>query len=282
MAADQILVNSSGSTKIDTYTVATDKHRQAVVLGDPATQANVAAVTNSAPSSSAMGLVTRVVGYPTPAALAAGMANPTTPAFGSHLLVWNGSTWDPADSIGGKQKVVLYDSTGAEIAFAGSVGATISANADGTNNTANQDRVVARLEKYRAKSLDWIRGDLGIDEWVYQASHVATGSEDLADQTNPGYKGALFFWKVSGVTGGTSPTFTLSVHWKDPASGSYGTLASFGPESGTFEKIYFVGPEDMAASGGQRIYLPKVWRIQSTFTGSPTNVTWSLGVCYIP
>lgn len=77
MADADVAITAGSGTKIDTRTVGagTDEHRQVVVIGDPSTAANVAAVDNQADGVDA--------------------ATRRALAVTAQLLVWDGSGWDP-------------------------------------------------------------------------------------------------------------------------------------------------------------------------------------------
>lgn len=70
-------------------TVYRERHRLAGALA-----AELAVIANAAPGSSDYALAVRQVGIPAAAALADGFSNPTTITVGSHILTWNGTSWD--------------------------------------------------------------------------------------------------------------------------------------------------------------------------------------------
>lgn len=88
MADTDISITAGAGTKIDTRTVGAgvDEHRQVVVVGDPATAANVQTV-------SAGGAALVDTELPAAAALSDSIGNPTSPMVGSGGMLYDGTDW---------------------------------------------------------------------------------------------------------------------------------------------------------------------------------------------
>lgn len=288
MPADQILVNSSGATKIDTQTVDTDKHRQVIGVGDPTTRASVASVLSTVPASNALGITTRVVGVPAAAALADGMANPTTLIFGADTLVWNGTTWDRLKSILGAAYVNLRASDGSEIAFPSTVGATISANADGASNTRDQDAVVARGEKWAGDG--WDRDVTFQDVTLRAAATISTiTSGDSGEQTNRGHKGILIYIETSGaITGTGTPELYIGLQYKSPSGAWHNIMnnfsAEYAPADGQLSKLWALYPAPLIGhANSQQSILSRKWRVNWQTTGTTISVpNFFIGATLLP
>ena len=114
------------------------------------------------------------------------------------------------------------------------------------------------------------------------AAHATGSAVNSADQTNYIHKGALFFLNVT-VEAGSGKTLSLKIQGKDPISGNYIDIYSFGVlvthATGTFGAL--VHPGIIAADIGSGIIaakvgiLPKVWRAAVTASDA-TSWTYSL------
>ena len=88
-----VTITAGTGTSIDTIAVSGNE-RQIMVIGDPITAANRAAVSNAAIADSVQAMGVRQAGVPAAAAGADAVANPTTIILSSFLSGFNGTTWD--------------------------------------------------------------------------------------------------------------------------------------------------------------------------------------------
>lgn len=142
-------------------------------------------------------------------------------------------------------------------------------------------------------------GTLALAEITVQSSQAVTssGSANGTSFTNPGHRGALFFFNVSSraSSGGQSPTLDVRVHGQDPVSTNFFSLpgASFAQvTTSTSAQTLLVYPSAPASSGSSfrtvAAALPRTWRIQwvaenlDSGGGQPGTYEFTVGAIYIP
>lgn len=110
--------------------------KQPVKIVDGTTDANEAAVTASGDLQVTLAGETVDTELPTAVALADNTANPTAPAVGAHLLVWDSATWDraPGDSADG---LVVNLGANNDVTITGSVDTELPAAAALADAAAN-------------------------------------------------------------------------------------------------------------------------------------------------
>jgi len=120
------------------------------------------------------------------------------------------------------------------------------------------------------------------------ASAARTATTTSADQTNKGenlnVRGVLVTLDVTAIT--ATPSITLSIQAKDPASGKYeALLTASAAVTATGTHSYLVYPGAGSASGDVTqvagFVLPNTWRI-SVAHGDTDSITYSAGGMLLP
>lgn len=112
-------------------------------------------------------------------------------------------------------------------------------------------------------------------------SGQGVGTYNTADQFNAAAKG-IRIWVVVTAFTGTTPTLTVAIQEKDPASGNYDTILVTANITGVGTTILTVYPGLTAAANSvANNVLPRTWRIQSVVGGTTPALTATIGICTI-
>lgn len=109
----------------------------------------------------------------------------------------------------------------------------------------------------------------------------ATAGGNSADQTNANGRGLQLGINITAITG-TSPTLTVTVQGKDPASGQYYTLlqsAALTAAAFTLLTIYPGAPSTANVSTPQ--VLPRTWRVLYAIGGTTPSVSATVSASVI-
>jgi hypothetical protein len=219
------------------------------------------------------------------AALAdAAAANPTTSTVGAVPLLMNATTVD-------RQRAVVagLNSTGTGIAAAGMVGQFDDAST--TAVTENQF-AIARISSRRAQLVEGVasgtpvlvdyskKGDttLATQSATLLASASRTTTQTSSDLSTKGWRGLHVILDVTDVA--ASPSVTVTINGKDPASGKYYLLLSGAAVVTAVTNVYKVAPGITAtANVSASDVLPAT--IQVVVTANNANAgTYSLGMSF--
>jgi len=155
--------------------------------------------------------VTRVQGtvtvdseLPSAGSLADATANPTAPAVGSHLLAYNGTTWDRVISTQGALKAAsVMLSSGSLVVENAASGATDS-------NSGSAHGASASLQ-FNGSSYERQRGNT---EGALLASSVRATDTNSANQTNYNARGVIIYINVDIAAAGETVTPKLYMDWR--------------------------------------------------------------------
>lgn len=112
---------------------------------------------------------------------------------------------------------------------------------------------------------------------VVLPSAARTASGVSADQVNSVGRGVQLVVDVTAISG-TSPTFTVTVEGKDPASDKYYTLLTSAALSAVGTTVLTVYPGVTAAANvAASQALPRTWRVSYAIAGTTPSVTASVG-----
>lgn len=107
------------------------------------------------------------------------------------------------------------------------------------------------------------------------------GTVSSADQTNVGSRGVTVIVDITAITG-TTPTLTVVIEGKDPASGKYFTLLSSAALNAVATTVLSVYPGLTASANvAANAALPKTWRVRTVTGGTGPSVTATIGACVI-
>lgn len=110
---------------------------------------------------------------------------------------------------------------------------------------------------------------------------AAVASAISADQVNANGRGVQISINVTGITG-TTPTLTVVLQGKDPASGAYYTLLTSAAISAAgFTQLTLYPGLVAAANVAANSVLPRTWRISYTIGGTTPSVTATIGASVI-
>jgi hypothetical protein len=101
------------------------------------------------------------------------------------------------------------------------------------------------------------------------------------DQVNPAARGLMLAIDITAITG-TTPTLTVTIQGKDPASGKYYTLLASAALNATGTTILTIYPGLVAAANTVAVnIMPKTWRVIYTIGGTTPSVTATIGAVNI-
>lgn len=110
---------------------------------------------------------------------------------------------------------------------------------------------------------------------------AASAGGNSTDQTNVQWRGVIVGIDVTAISG-TSPTLTVTVQGKDPASGVYYTLLASASITATGFTTLTVYPNAPAtANVSTPLPLPYEWRVLYAITGTTPAVTATIGATVI-
>lgn len=211
---------------------------------------------------------------PNPDALADAMNNPTTTSVGSHMLGYNGSTWDRVKTVNtGQLRSTLYDSVG------GAVFPAAAASADGTSNPTVTS-ISNFPMRYNGSTWDRVYGNV---ESTLLASAARTSTTGTSNQTNRGALGVHIILRVT-VASGTGGLSVL-IYGIDPVSGvAYQLNAA--PTAVTTTGIFCYEIHPGAVTAGVAVPQRTSGRLPRSFTvtvshGDASSYTYSLGQCLL-
>lgn len=102
---------------------------------------------------------------------------------------------------------------------------------------------------------------------------AAAAGSNSADQSNPLHRGVKVVIDVTAIAG-TTPTFTVTIRGKDPASGKYFTILASAALTATGTVVLTVYPGIAAvANVSASDVLPDTWRIETAIGGTTPTVT---------
>lgn len=221
--------------------------------------------------------VTRVQGtvtvdseLPSAGSLADATANPTAPAVGSHLLAYNGTTWDRVISTQGALKVApVMLSSGSLVVENAASGATDS-------NSGSAHGAAASLQ-FNGSSYERQRGNT---EGALLASSVRATDTNSANQTNYNARGVLIYINVSAVAAGE--TVTPKLYLRDTTSSADFLIWTGSVIDVTGLKAYLFYPGTVSTRYTQAvdIAISRSWYLTMDHSASG-NWTYSASYSYI-
>ena len=221
--------------------------------------------------------VTRVQGtvtvdseLPSADSLADATANPTAPAVGSHLLAYNGATWDRVISTQGALKVApVMLSSGSLVVENAASGATDS-------NSGSAHGAAASLQ-FNGSSYERQRGNT---EGALLASSVRATDTNSANQTNYNARGVLIYINVSAVAAGE--TVVPKLYLRDTTSSVDFLIWTGAAIDATGLKAYLFYPGTVSTRYTQAvdIAISRSWYLTMDHSASG-NWTYSASYSYI-
>lgn len=204
--------------------------------------------TEGVPVGTATGPIVIDTELPAAAALADGMANPTTPLIGSALLAFNGSTW---------HRVYLALAPG---------------NSDGVaGNVSNGLDVRAGMHAFNGATWDRQRNN---HELTLLASAARTATVSSVDQTNYNCRGVVIFIDVTAIA--ATPSVTFTIEGKSSLSAEYYTILTSAAVVATGNTVLRAYPGLTAAANTvANDVLPRIWRVTATH-GDADSITYSV------
>lgn len=98
-----------------------------------------------------------------------------------------------------------------------------------------------------------------------------------ADLANPTCRGVKVIVDITAITG-TTPTLTVTVQGKDPASGKYFTLLASAALNAAGTTVLTVYPAvTVAANAAASDVVPRTFRVISAVAGTTPQVTYTVG-----
>lgn len=143
-----------------------------------------------------------------------------------------------------------------------------------TDGTPRQ--LVVSPYQYNGASYDRPRNNV---EGTALASAARTTSTQSADLTNYNGRGVRVWLDVTAIT--ATPSITLAIEGKDPASGKYKTMLTGAAVTTVSTNEYVVYPGvTETANVDASTPLPRTWRVNVTH-GDADSITYSVGYCLI-
>jgi len=120
-------------------------------------------------------------------------------------------------------------------------------------------------------------------EHIFFSSAARTATVSGSDVVNPRWRGLIVTLDVTAVT--ATPSITLTIEYKDPASGKYEALlvGAAVTTTGTHTYIVYPGGDVTAAEDiveVQGVPLPYRFRITMTHADAD-SITYSVGGCFL-
>jgi len=221
--------------------------------------------------------VTRVQGtvtvdseLPSAGSLADATANPTAPAVGSHLLAYNGTTWDRVISTQGALKAAsVMLSSGSLVVENAASGATDS-------NSGSAHGASASLQ-FNGSSYERQRGNT---EGALLASSVRATDTNSANQTNYNARGVIIYINVDIAAAGE--TVTPKLYLRDTTSSAdflIWTGAAINV-SGLKAYLFYPGTTSTSYTEAVDIAISRSWYLTMDHSASG-NWTYSASYSYI-
>lgn len=126
-----------------------------------------------------------------------------------------------------------------------------------------------------------LKTEINPTELVLLPAAARTATVVTPDQTNNNGRGCHLIVDVTAASG-TSPTLTVSIEGKDPASGKYYTILSSAAIAaiGTYVLRVYPG-ETVAANAAASDVLPRTWRVNAVIGGTTPSFTFSVGAVIV-
>jgi hypothetical protein len=122
-------------------------------------------------------------------------------------------------------------------------------------------------------------GNRNVDLLTLTAASVGANG---ADQVHAHGRGLHLVIDVTAITGTVTPTLTVFIEGKDPASGKYYTILSSAGITTVSTVVLKVYPGITAtANVAVADVLPATWRVRYTITGTTPAFTARLGALYV-
>lgn len=121
------------------------------------------------------------------------------------------------------------------------------------------------------------------EDFILAAAGAISANGNSGDQPNNGGRGIKVVVDITALSG-TTPTLTVVIEYKDPASGKYVMLLTSAVLStiATTELTVYPGAA-VTANVSASNNLPKTWRVRWTIGGTATPiVTASIGAIVLP
>ena len=126
----------------------------------------------------------------------------------------------------------------------------------------------------------WVYARTNLNETLL-ASAAQTATVTVADQINYNARGLDLIVDVTAVSG-TTPTLTVALQGKDPASGKYYTILASASITAVGTTVLHVYPGLVAAANSAaNAVLPRTWNVVATIGGTTPSFTFSIGASVI-